>query len=347
MISTYFTSIRQITLSVAAFAILSTGAAAQSTAVISRQGNPDAGEDPKQIASVSSVPSLYVLGPDDQIIIQGLHADELVNKPIRVDQNGEVNLPLVGVLHAGGLTVRSFESELNQTLAKYVRSPSLTVSITEPKSQPVFVNGAVNSPGVHQIQGNKDLVEMITLAGGLRQDAGYSVEITRQMKWGILPLPNAKADSTGMFSSSTVSIKAIMSGAAPAENIPVMPHDVISVPKAQMVYVIGEVRKPGGYVLGDSQTVSVLQALAMAEGLEKTAAGNNAKVIRRTANGDSRTEIKVDVKKILAGKADDFQMQGQDILSIPGNTGKKAALRAIELAIQTGSGVVVYGASRY
>jgi polysaccharide export outer membrane protein len=298
-------------------------------------------------ASPTEVRSLYVLGPNDQIVVLGLHAEELVNKPVRIDENGDVNLPMLGILHAGGLTVRGFETELNQRLARFVRNPSLTVNVTEPKSQPVSVTGAVNSPGVQQLQGHKSLIEMISLAGGLRPDAGYLIQITRDMKWGALPLPDAKPDSSGAFSRGSVRVSEVMNGEAAAENIPIMPNDVISVPRAQMVYVIGEVRKPGGFVLGEQQTVSVLQALALAEGIEHTAAASNARIIRRDEHGGNGTEIPVDIKKILAGKAEDYSMRPQDILSVPSATGKKAALRALETVIQTGSGVVVYGASRY
>src|SRR6266699_971417 len=182
----------KISLLVAGLAVLCQAAAGQTVNDFGADKDSDKDKGKATASAVNTplpaLPSLYVLGPDDQIMIQGLHADEIVNKPVRVDQNGEVKLPLVGVLHAGGLTVRNFESELNHSLAKYVRDPEMSVSITEPRSQPVAVAGAVNSPGVHQIQGRKSLVEMLSLAGGLRTDAGYSVQITRQMEWGILPL---------------------------------------------------------------------------------------------------------------------------------------------------------------
>ena len=118
---------------------------------------------------------------------------------------------------------------------------------------------------------------MLSLAGGLRVDAGYSVKVTRNLKWGRIPLPDAQDDSTGQFSVASVSVKSIMNGSNPAENIIIKPEDTITVPKADLIYVIGSVKKPGGYVMGQDQTVSALQILSLAEGLDHTAAADKVK----------------------------------------------------------------------
>jgi len=138
--------------------------------------------------------------------------------------------------------VRQFEEELNKRLSVYVREPQVVATIAEFRSQPVSVVGAVKSPGTHQLEGHKSLMEIISMAGGFREDAGNTIAITRELEWGTIPLPNARIDSSGKFSLAGVSIRQILEGNDPAASISIMPHDVITVPKAELVYVIGGVK---------------------------------------------------------------------------------------------------------
>src|SRR6266478_4539898 len=290
----------------------------------------------------SQVRSTYLLGPDDQLEISGPELSELANKPVRIDGDGDIQAPLVGLVHVSGLTVQQTEQALNKLLSTYIRDPQVVVSVAEVRSQPVSILGAVNTPGVHQVRGRKTLLEMLALAGGIRSDAGYSVRITRQLEWGCIPLPKTELDASGRFSVAELNLKKIMEAKNPEENIQIFPHDVISVPKAEMVYVIGEVRRSGGFVLGEHQSISVLQALSLAEGLNSTADTRHAKVLRLKRDADQREELAVDVKDVLNGKKSDIALRGDDILFIPGSTGKKAALRALEAAIQTGTGLAIW-----
>jgi len=290
----------------------------------------------------SQVRSTYLLGPDDQLDISGPELSELANKPVRIDGDGDIQVPLGGRVHVSGLTAQQTEKELNKVLSKYIRDPQIVVSIAEVRSQPVSILGAVNAPGVHQVQGHKTLLEMLAVAGGIRPDAGYSVRITRQLEWGCIPLPNTQLDASGRFSVAELNLKKIMEAKNPEENIQIFPHDVISVPKAEMVYVIGEVKRSGGFVLGEHQSMSVLQVLSLAEGLNATADARHARILRLNRDADKREEMSVDVKDVLNGKKADVALRGDDILFIPGSTGKKAALRGIEAAIQTGTGMAIW-----
>jgi len=284
------------------------------------------------------------LGPDDEVEIYGPELDELTNKPARINGDGYIQVPLIGSVHLAGLSIREAEQELDKRLSAYIRQPRTALNMKELRSQPVSILGAVNSPGVHQVQGRKTLLEMLSLAGGIRSDAGYSVRITRQQQWGCIPLPNVTVDPSGAFSVAEVNLKDILDAKNPEENIAIMPHDVISVPKAEMIYVIGEVRRSGGFVLGEHESMSVLQALSLAEGLSATADARHAKILRPSGNAGSsqREEIAVDVKGILTGRTGDVSLRGDDILFIPGSMGKKTALRAIEAAIQTGTGLIIW-----
>jgi polysaccharide export outer membrane protein len=288
------------------------------------------------------VRSTYLLGPGDQLEISAPELTELANKQVRVDGDGDIEVPLGGRVHVAGLTAKQTEQQLDKVLSTYIRRPQVVVSIAEVRSQPVSILGAVNAPGVHQVQGHKTLLEMLASAGGIRQDAGYSVRITRELEWGCIPLPSAQLDATGKFSVAELDLKKIMEAKNPEENIQIFPHDVISVPKAEMVYVIGDVRRSGGFVLGEHQSMSVLQALSLAEGLNSTADTRHAKILRLERNADQRVEMAVDVKRILNGKGPDVPLQGDDILFVPGSTGKKAALRALEAAVQTGTGLAIW-----
>ena len=290
----------------------------------------------------SQVHSTYLLGPGDQLQISDPELTELANKPVRIDGDGDIDVPLAGRVHVAGMNAKQSQEELNKVLSTYIRHPQVIVDVAEVRSQPVSVIGAVNTPGVHQVQGHKTLLEILSLAGGIRQDAGYSVRITRELEWGCLPLPDAHLDPSGKFTIAELNLKKIMEAKTPEENIQIYPHDVISVPKAEMVYVIGEVRRSGGFVLGEHQSMSVLQALSLAEGLNTGADPRHAKILRLKADADQRVEMPVDVKDALNGKKPDVPLQGEDILFIPGSTGKKVALRTLEAAIQTGTGLAIW-----
>jgi polysaccharide export outer membrane protein len=304
--------------------------------------------DPSQSKAIAGEnPRDYVLGPDDQISLWVADAPDLSGKPINIDPGGFITLPLVGPVRAAGMTTRQLEDRLAAELKKYFVQPEVAVSVTEFRSQPVSVLGAVNQPGVHQLRGHKTLVEVLSMAGGIKNDAGYTVKITRSLEWGRIPLPNARNDASGQFTVAEVELKAIMSARSPEENILIQPHDVISVPRGELVYVIGEVVKAGGFVLEERKTFSVLQALSMAGGLSHEAAPQNGRILRESESGAKRTEIPINIKEILSGKAQDVSLNSEDILFIPNSVPKKAAVRAMEMALQTVTGVVIFRAGRY
>lgn len=300
-------------------------------------------------AQVSAQPAqpTYILGPGDELVIRALDVPEISDRPVRIDMQGFINLPMVGRVQAGGLSVEELEAELARRLRTYVIEPQVTVSITQFRSQPVSVLGAVGSPGVLQLEGRKTLFEVLSLAGGLRPDAGDTIRITRRKQWGRIPLPGAAEDATGQFWVAEVPVKAVMEAQNPEQNILVCPFDVITVPRAQMVYVIGSVRKPGGFVLGDKEILTALQALSLAEGLDRGAAPQNAKILRASQGSPTRTEIPIDLKRILQGKASDVPLGPEDILFVPGSTSKNLAYRSIEAMFAIGTGFAIYrGAHR-
>ncbi len=292
------------------------------------------------------VPSTYVLGPDDEVSIRVIESEEISEEPFRIDPGGDISLPLVGRVRAAGRTPQRLETELTERLRAFIHEPQVLVRVTQFRSQPVSVIGAVNKPGIHQLEGHKSLIEILSLAGGPRQDAGHTVKITRRREWGPIPLESAADDPSGRFQVAEVSLEAVMEARNPEENVLIMPNDVISVPRAEMIYVIGGVERSGGFVLHEKENVTVLQALALAGGLTRTAAKKNAKILRPAEGDAERTEITINLKNIMAGRSQDVVLERDDILFVPHSGGKRAAQRGVEAGIAMLTGVVIWGVAR-
>ena len=295
-------------------------------------------------AQQASSPASYALGPGDEIVIRALNVDEIKETPIRLDLKGEITLPLIGKIKAGGLRTEELEVLIKERLKKYYVDPDVVVAVLTFRSQPVMVLGAVAQPGVAQIEGRKTLFEVISSVGGVRPDAGHTIKITRRKEWGRIPLPGCVEDPTGEFFVAEVAVSSVMEARSPAENILIQPRDVITVPKARIVYVIGAVKKSGGFTLGETDSMTVLQALANAEGLDRFAAPGGARILRVTPGSAARTEIHLDVKKIFSGKGTDVALGADDILFIPVSGKKLATARTIEAAATIGSGLAIYAA---
>jgi len=292
---------------------------------------------------------VYVLGPEDQMVIRVSDLDEFgaggtaaaADKPYRIDMRGFVNLPLIGRLKAGGLNVEQFETAVVEKLQQFVKAPQVTILVTEFRSQPISILGQVGTPGVHQLQGRKTLLEVISVAGGLKPESGYTIKIVRKKQYGAIPLKSAKEDTSGEYSVAEVSVKGIMNATSPEENVLIQPFDVITVPKAELIYVVGTVKRSGGFTLAERENVTVLQALSMAEGFGPQPADKQCKILRRNGTSD-REEIPVDLNAILKGKAPDVAMRSEDILFVPSSTSKKVMAKAAESAIALTTGMLIW-----
>jgi polysaccharide export outer membrane protein len=288
----------------------------------------------------------YVLGPNDELTIRAMDAEEISDKTYRVTSDGNLTLPMIGSFKAAGLTVAQLETELSKALEKYIRKPKVAVTISEFRSQPVSVLGSVTTPAVHQLQGTKTLIEILSMAGGVRPDAGHSVIITRQKVWGLLPLPGARFDESGEFNIAEVNLKDVIEARRPELNIAIRPNDIISIPRAEVVQVLGTVKRPGSFPMNQRGTLSVLQAFGQAEGGDRTADLKKTRILRLTPDASRRVEIPVDLKQILEGKAADVALQADDILYVPDSSQKRAVLRTLEalmsIGTTAGAGVLLY-----
>jgi polysaccharide biosynthesis/export protein len=283
----------------------------------------------------------YVLGPEDLITVRVFAADDIPDKPAQIDNNGSVTLPMIGLVHAAGLTVEQFQANLVTAYKKYFKDPQVTVQVNEFHSQPVSVAGNVNTPGVVQLRGNRNLMEVISMAGGLRPEAGDQALITRNLSEGTIPVAGAFTDPTGKYSVAHIDIRAVMSGKDPEGNIVMKPHDVVTIPRARMIYVLGNVTKPGGFVLTDNESMSISKAIALAGGWDKTASLSSARVLR-ASGGAEREQIPLNVKKILENKAPDVEMRPDDILYIPNSNSKTFGAMGLASAIGVGTGIAIW-----
>jgi polysaccharide biosynthesis/export protein len=295
---------------------------------------------PPPPAATTDSPS-YLLGPEDLLTVRVFAADDIPDKPVQIDNDGTLTLPMIGPVHAAGLTVGQLQANLVTAYKKYFKDPQVSVQVNEFHSQPVSVAGNVTTPGVVQLRGNRNLMEVISMAGGLRPDAGDVVQITRNLSEGPIPVADAFTDPTGKYSIARIDIRAVMNGKDPQGNITIKPHDVVTVPRARMIYVLGNVTKPGGFVLTDDESMSVSKALALAGGWDKTAKLSDARVLR-ASGGAEREQIPANVSKIMHNKAPDIQMRPDDILFIPNSTGKMAGALGLSTAIGLGTGLAIW-----
>jgi polysaccharide biosynthesis/export protein len=295
-------------------------------------------------AATTAAPSNYTLGSADQVsfLVADL-PEEFNDKTFRIDLAGDLNLPIVGRIHAAGLTIDQLEAQVASRLKRVVKNPDVVISIATFGSQSVSVLGAVGAPGPHQLEGRKNLSEILSLAGGLRTDAGATIKITRNMQWGRIPLADAVVDPTGNFNVASVKVKTIMDASHPAENIAIMPGDIVSVPVAEKVFAIGAITKPGGYLLDQHDSISALQIISLSQGLSRAAAPNRAKILRVVPGSPNRAEIAVDLRDILKGKSADVALQSDDILFVPSSKAKTAAYRSIDVMVLAATSTAVLG----
>jgi polysaccharide export outer membrane protein len=324
----------------------------------------------------------YRIGPDDQLEINVLEAAELNREPrvsaggeVSLALIGSVHAegltPQELELVLEELLRRS-----------YIKNPHVSVQVREMQSHPVAVFGAVKKPGVFQVRQPKTVIELLSMAEGLDVDAGDSVIVEHRSGFsaptatpgtdvesvtsrattseGAEALPNdatfardnagpvdksAPSDTRDQAASSNtveIDLKKLLDTGDANLNVLVYPGDVVKVPRAGLVYVVGEVKKAGGFVLKSNENISVLQAIALAEGLTRTSSSSFARIIRTSETTGQRKEIPINVNKILAGKKADLMLEPRDILFIPNSAARSALFRGMEAALSVGTGVAVY-----
>jgi polysaccharide biosynthesis/export protein len=278
-----------------------------------KSDNPDA----------SAASGLTRIGPGDLISVTVYNVPEL-NSKARVGNSGDVYLPLIDYVHLADLTVEEAQALLEKRLADggFVRNPHVTIFVDESQSQGVSVVGEVGKPGIYPNAGDRKLYDVLSLAGGFTPTASRKISIIRRNNPQPinLDLPRNLADD--------------LSG-----NVDIEPGDTITVPRAPIIYVVGDVARPSG-LLVDNGSLTVLQAIALAGGTNKTAKLGSVRILRKGPTGMTETEVRL--KKMLEAKSPDVTLQANDILFVPVSGGRVLAARTFEAAMSAATAVTIY-----
>jgi polysaccharide export outer membrane protein len=248
----------------------------------------------------------YRIGPGDLLEIKVFEVDEL-SQTVRVSEDGTITLPLLGRVPVQGLTQEGVVQKLTELLqAKYVKNPQVTIFIREYKNQQVAVIGAVEKAGSYELVGRKNLLQIVSMAGGFSDKAGNQVFVLRES-------PDGKTQTI------PIDLEALLVGGNQDYNIPIMPNDVINVPvdREIKVFVMGRVNKPGAVTAKFSTGITISQAVADAGGFAEGAKQSSVTVIRK-GKGGREQKFKVNLKDILKGKKKDFPLQEGDVVHVPG-----------------------------
>ena len=247
----------------------------------------------------------YRIGPGDLLELKVFEVDQL-SQTVRVSEDGSITLPLIGRVVVEGLTQEGVVQKLSGLLqAKYVKNPQVTIFIKEYKNQQVAVIGAVEKAGSYELVGRKNLLQIISMAGGFSDNAGDAIFILRE-------------GMDGVTSSVAIDLKDLLVNGNQTLNIPIEPNDVINVPvdREIRVFVMGRVNKPGAIKAKLSEGVTLLQAIADAGGLAE-GAKESAVMITRKDKAGKEQKIKVNLKDIMKGKKEDVALQEGDVVYVP------------------------------
>jgi polysaccharide export outer membrane protein len=286
----------------------------------------------------------YVIGSGDLLGIEVFDVPEL-SRDVRVNETGYISLPLMpSKVRAGGLTPFQLQDKLAELLQTngLVSTPQVSVSLKEQHSQPITVIGAVKTPMVIQALRKTTLLQALSQAGGVADDAGSTVIITR-------PVPDA-FDSAGPVDASapqtfTINLSDVLESGDSRFNIPLVGGDVVSVPRAGIIYVVGAVVKPGGFLLqNDLDHMTMLKMLSLAGGTTNTAKAKNAVILRKNLDTGKRDQVPVDISKVMKLQTQDVQLQANDILFVPDSAGLRALHRSVDVVVGMTTGLALIAA---
>jgi polysaccharide export outer membrane protein len=302
------------------------------TAVAQAQMRPAAAADPN-----ANLPALSI-GPNDLIAISVYDSPELT-RTVRVGADGMIRLPMLKQrIKADGVLPAELEAAIAAALRaeQLLVDPVVTVTIAEYNSRPISVAGAVRGPITFQAAGPVTLLDALTRAGGLSPEAGPEILVSRAQPGD---------DGAPAALVQRIPVKALIDAADPSMNLKLAGGEEIRVPEVGKVYVVGTVKRPGAFPVQTTSETTVLQMLALAEGLAPFAS-KRAYIYRQEAATGSKHEIPIELSKILGRKAPDVPLEPNDILYIPDNSGRRMTVNALEkvagFGMSTASGVLVW-----
>jgi polysaccharide export outer membrane protein len=286
----------------------------------------------------------YQIGVGDVLDIHVNDEDDISGR-YQVDEDGNVKVSLLSTpILAARSTTFQFSSRLSDELKKeqILRDPSVTVLILREMTQNVSVLGAVMRPGVYPIERPTTVVDLISLAGGLAPNAGNSLTITHQAETAGSGVAKTSAASNAAPGTS-IEVSSLLAAKDSSSNPIVHAGDVITVGTAPVVFVVGSVGRPGAFAVQDRRSqMTVLQAVAMAEGPTPTASLGKTIIIRRSSSSSERQEIPIDLKKVMRGKENDQVLEANDILFVPQSGLKASTRRMADIGAQAAVSMAAY-----
>lgn len=293
----------------------------------------------------------YKLGPEDVITMTVFNLPEMT-QTMRVENDGTITVKLLGKAKAAGLTTGQLRDELQAQLGKtYLEDPHVTIFIKQFHSSPVSIVGAVAKPGLYQLPGQRSLIQVIAMAGGVNLPgtaAGNMQGGAPAGRWAYITRKQGFADLTpvsGIQKIASDQVKVdlgrLLYSHDSALDIMVKPFDTITVSKAGVVYVVGDVQKSGGFTLEDVDHLTALQALSLAQGCSVACNMHHDEIIHTLPDG-TRQMSYVNLGKVMKGKAKDPVLTANDMLVIPGNMAKGIATSGIGTALSTVSGLIIW-----
>ena len=307
-----------------ALAAMSAGQSANVSAPASNAAVPASAAAKTSSPGNRNLASSIRLGQGDLVEVNVYDVPEL-NTHTRVSDTGDIDLPLVNQVHVEGLTVEEAEKAIEQRLdhGGFVRNPHVQLFVSEYTSDGTSVLGEIMKPGVYPVLGEQRLFNLLSAAGGLSPAAGTTITITHKAE------PEKPV---------VVSISRNLED-HPDSNVPIFPGDTVMVRRADVIYVVGDVNRPSGFLMDNGGKLTVLQAIALAGGTTSTAKLGGVRIIRKSPQGVA--EIPVSLKKMLRAKADDLPLQANDILFVPASARKIIGGRTAEAALQMATAVSV------
>jgi polysaccharide export outer membrane protein len=336
------------------------------TTALAQQKQPDAGLQPavasKSVDALTTPSTIqkppsgdYTVSPEDLLDIQVMEVPE-VSRTYRVSSNGFLTLPLLTEpVPAAGETLDQLSHLIATKFhdAGMLNNAQISISVKETRLHTVLVSGEVRNPQSYIIYGPTRLIELLVMAGGLVGSAGNDAIVTRG-EIGERADVSESARTGGVNPSAngpsfTLDIRKLVETGDDVTNILLYPGDRVTVQRAELIYVLGAVARPGGYVLNESkQHTTVLKALAMAGDVNSIAKRGHLMILRRdpTLQGEKRKEIPVDYKAMTKGRLPDIQLVPDDIIVVPESGGLKAlhasTTAAVQIATTGGSAMMIY-----
>jgi polysaccharide export outer membrane protein len=313
-------------LAIAAFVACGQGLAQAVSGTVSAAPVPAVGAPsatPPSLAPTSK--DAVLIGPGNSLHVL-VYDEPGLEQRVTVSDEGNANFFLVGSVHVAGMTANQLARTMEGMLGgHYLVHPNVNVTIEQSATMQVSVLGEVHAPGVFEINSARNILEVISLAGGLTDAADRNITIQHGQ---------GKGDTVTVFMPNNADD-------AIAKSAMVYPGDTVIVPKAGIIYVLGDVNRPGGYYMQRDSKLSVLQAVGLAGGLQMTAAAPKSRIVRKDPSApNGYVDIPLELRAIQNGKQKDMPLQADDVIYVPFSYARNFLMQSNQILASATSAVI-------